>query len=187
MGIFYYIQRILRLIRLIVIKLRMGRKLYLASDLCKYNISFDTNIRITSNGKMYLDSFNTEKNVYLTARGGTLRVGNNCSFNRNNIIIAHKLIKIGRNTVFGPNICIYDHDHVFNENGKIPNKYNCSSVIIGNNVWVGAGVIILRGTQIGDNCIIGAGCVISGFIPSNSVVTSSVRNLKITPLRSDGF
>jgi acetyltransferase-like isoleucine patch superfamily enzyme len=44
-------------------------------------------------------------------------------------------------------------------------------VEIGDNSWVGANTIILRGTKIGKNCVVGAGCVISGEYPDNSIIT----------------
>ena len=48
--------------------------------------------------------------------------------------------------------------------------FKTSPVIIGNNVWIGANTVILRGTEIGDNCVIGAGCVIKGKYGANSVI-----------------
>ena len=42
-------------------------------------------------------------------------------------------------------------------------------ITIGNNVWIGAGAIILAGTTIGDNTVIGAGSVVKGDIPSGVV------------------
>ena len=44
---------------------------------------------------------------------------------------------------------------------------------IGNNVFIGMNAIILMGTQIGDNVIIGAGSVVNGTIPSNVVVAGN--------------
>ena len=44
---------------------------------------------------------------------------------------------------------------------------------IGKNVFIGMGSIILKGTQIGDNTVIGAGSVVSGVIPSNVVVAGN--------------
>lgn len=43
-------------------------------------------------------------------------------------------------------------------------------VKIGNNVWIGANTIILRGTEIGDNYVIGAGCVVKGKYNKGSVI-----------------
>ena len=54
--------------------------------------------------------------------------------------------------------------------GRHNEKKAVKDVYIGNNVFVGAGCVILPGTRIGDNCIIGAGTVCSGDIPENSVV-----------------
>ena len=45
-----------------------------------------------------------------------------------------------------------------------------SQIEIGENVWVGANTVILRGTKIGNNCVIGAGSVIKGIIPANSII-----------------
>lgn len=95
--------------------------------------------------------------------------------------IAHKNIFIGDNTSIGPNVCIYDHDHKFGEQGK-KQGFNSSEVIIEENVWIGAGTIILRGTHIGKNCVIGAGCVIKGEVPENSLVTQN-REVKIVKLK----
>lgn len=52
---------------------------------------------------------------------------------------------------------------------------------MGNNCWIGSNSILLKNTNIGDNCVIGAGCIISGTIPSNSLVTND-RSLKIEPI-----
>ena len=48
--------------------------------------------------------------------------------------------------------------------------YKSSPVKIGNNVWIGANAVILRGTVIGDNCVIGAGTVVKGTFESGSVI-----------------
>ena len=54
-------------------------------------------------------------------------------------------------------------------------------VQIWDNCWFGGNVIILRGTVVGDNCVIGAGTVLSGVIPPNSLVVQG-RQLQIKPL-----
>ena len=46
-------------------------------------------------------------------------------------------------------------------------------VEIGNNVFIGAGVIVLPNTRIGNNCIIGAGSVVSGDIPDDSIAVGN--------------
>lgn len=111
-------------------------------------------------------------NSYLQAEG-RLDIGNGTYFNRNCTVVCKQQISIGENCSIGPNVCIYDHDHAFGENGQISGEFKCADIVIGNNVWVGAGAIILRGTHIGDNCVIGAGSIISGNVSPNTLVTSS--------------
>ena len=57
----------------------------------------------------------------------------------------------------------------------IRNQKNCEKIdkfgkiIVGNNVFIGVNTIILPGVEIGDNCIIGAGAVVTKSIPANQV------------------
>jgi acetyltransferase-like isoleucine patch superfamily enzyme len=104
--------------------------------------------------------------------GGIVEIGSNATFNYNCMIVALKKIKIGKGVEFGPNVLVYDHDHDFRAQGGLKaNKYKYGDVEIGDNSWVGANTIILRGTKIGKNCVVGAGCVISGEYPDNSIIT----------------
>ena len=53
---------------------------------------------------------------------------------------------------------------------------------VGNNVWFGGNVVVLGGVSIGDNCVIGAGAVVTKDIPSDSVAAGNpcrvIKNLK---------
>ena len=103
-------------------------------------------------------------------KGAVCIIGSNTSVNSDNMIACHERITIGNNVQFSPNVQIYDHDHDFRVDGGIPEKeYQTAPVKIGNNVWVGANTVILRGTMIGDNCVIGAGSIVRGVVPDNSV------------------
>ena len=87
------------------------------------------------------------------------------------MIICHERITIDDNTIMGPGVCIYDHDHVFDsENGVQRNQYVTAPILIGKNCWIGADVVILRGSIIGDNCLIAAGSVVKGEVPNGSVI-----------------
>lgn len=98
-------------------------------------------------------------------------IGNNSSVNCNNMIACHERVVIGDGVQFSPNVQIYDHDHDFRaEGGLNAGKFRTSPVVIGNNVWIGANTVILRGTEIGDDSVIGAGCVIKGKYPAGCVV-----------------
>ena len=49
-------------------------------------------------------------------------------------------------------------------------KFKTAPITIGNNVWMGANALILRGTTIGDNTVVGGGTVVKGDFPANSVI-----------------
>ena len=86
------------------------------------------------------------------------------------MIVSHDRVFIDEGTIIAPHVYIYDHDHKI-ENGIVSrNTYNKKAVYIGKNVWIGANTVILRGTEIGDNCVIVAGCVIKGKYTAGSVI-----------------
>lgn len=135
-------------------------------------------------GKMYAGRhFSMNSNAYCAImNGGILTIGDNVSINRNAIIVCHNRISIGNGCAIAPNVLIYDHDHKFGSNG-IENGFRTAPVIIGDNCWIGAGVIILRGTTIGEGSVIGAGAVVHGEIPPHSLVKSN-RELNVIPMAS---
>ena len=103
--------------------------------------------------------------------GGQLSLGRMVGINRNSMIMCHDKVFIGDNTIMGPGVYIYDHDHVFDStSGVRRNEYLTAPITIGKNCWIGANTIILRGTTIGDNCLIAAGCVVKGNYPDGSIV-----------------
>lgn len=80
------------------------------------------------------------------------------------------LISIGNNVTLAPRVHILAHDA---STWQALGYTKIAPVKIGNNVFVGAGTIILPGVTIGDNTIIGAGSVVTRDIPSNSVAIGS--------------
>lgn len=122
-----------------------------------------------------LGEINIRRNCSICIREGAIvELGKGVFANEGCKIIARKNIKIGNNVQLGQNVMIFDHDHDFQTEGGIKSgKFRCSDVVIGDNVWIGANTIILRGTQIGNNCVIGAGSVIKGKYPNNMLIIQS--------------
>lgn len=136
-------------------------------------ISANTEISVDKGAKLEIGNrFNMRGSARIRVReNGKLLIGNSVSLNVNNMIACHESVEIGDDVQFSPNVQIYDHDHDYRAEGGVKaGKYKTSPVRIGNNVWIGANVVILRGTIIGDNCVIGAGAVVTGNIPCDSVV-----------------
>lgn len=115
--------------------------------------------------------------------GGEMVIGDRVIVNRNCILICRHNIRIGNHCSFGPNVCIYDHDHNYGKDGMKPG-YKYGDVVIEDHCWIGAGTIILRGSHIGEGSVIGAGCVIKGNIPPHSLVTME-RKLKIQEIDNE--
>ena len=132
--------------------------------------------------KISLNGVRLNNNVLLSvSEGGTISLGKHVGINVNTVIVAHEEITVGNNVSIGPNVCIYDHDYYFDSKGFRKNEFKTTPVHIGDNTWIGAGCIILRGSNIGSNCVIGAGVVVKGNIPDNTIVKAN-RNVTIEKL-----
>ena len=71
--------------------------------------------------------------------------------------------------MFGPCVKIFDNNHRFSREEGVSSDLTVGSVRIGDICWIASNVIILMGAEIGDNCVIGAGSVVTVDIPSNSL------------------
>lgn len=107
----------------------------------------------------------TEPGLSLSVNG-SLEIGDSCFFNSNCSITVMDKIKIGNNCNVANNVVIVDHDHDFRKDNKL---FVTAPVTIGNNVWIGANCVLLKGIQIGDNAVIAAGSVVRKSIPENTV------------------
>ena len=91
-------------------------------------------------------------------------INNSCSFN------CMERIEIGSGTMMGEGVRFYDHDHIYTAEKIEKWQWTTAPIRVGRDCWIGSNVTILKGVTIGDNTIIGAGCLIRNDIPANSVV-----------------
>lgn len=164
-------------------------------------ISYKQNIEITGLPKIEMNCrIRIDDGVLNISKGATIReggyislqdgakitIGQNVSINRNISIVSRLKVDIGNECIIGPNVTIYDHDHSFDYDGY-KEGYKKGEVVIEPHTWIGANVVILRGTRIGSNSIIGAGSIVSGIIPPHSLVVSN-RDLIVQKIenRRDG-
>lgn len=95
-------------------------------------------------------------------------------------ICATQTISIGSGTLIGANCTIIDSDFhpIISPNRRYQSSGKSSPVVIGKNVFIGTGCIILKGTQIGDNSVIAAGSVVAKKIPPNRLyINNQIKNL----------
>jgi len=109
---------------------------------------------------------------HITIEGGQVEIGENCFFNNYCSINSLKKVTIGDGTIFGSNCHIYDHNHRFSdlETSIKAQGYTLGETHIGKHCWFGTNVVVLKGVTIGDNCVIGAGVVVSEDVPEGTIV-----------------
>jgi acetyltransferase-like isoleucine patch superfamily enzyme len=167
------------MMRLIVCKLVCGRKLKLSSGKPLY-IGKGARVLLGEDSACELG-----EGVYLSRGcllqvnvGARLQIADNVFLNENVRIVANESVFIGSNTLFGPNVCIYDHDHVFNEQG-VSEELVSSPVVVGERCWVAANSLIVRGVSVADSVLIGGGSVVSRSLEESGVyVGAPAKRLK---------
>lgn len=108
--------------------------------------------------------------------GAVIRLGNHVGLN-GTAVTAKRRIEIGDDTMIAANVVIVDSD--FHVEWPPERRWTTNTsefdeeVIIGRNVWIGMNTIVLKGTRIGDNTIIGAGSVVRGHIPGNCLAAGN--------------
>ncbi len=101
-------------------------------------------------------------------------IGNHCLLNHNNILQAGKktgVIRLGDHVMVGPNVQMFAYNHCMDltDVPMIEQPYIDADIIIEDDVWIGAGATILGGAKISKGVVIGAGSVVTGELPSNSI------------------
>lgn len=136
-------------------------------------ISIGDNCRIGCSKRKYWAGTRTPTQLTALGEGASIVIGNGCILNGVSIF-AREGVEIGDGCIFATGIQILDGDQhevvSANHKGSIdrPRK-----ITIGRNVWVGLNAIILKGTEIGDNSVVGAGAVVRGKFPANCVIAGN--------------
>lgn len=120
-------------------------------------------------------SVNCRNNCFIyVGNNAELIIEDNVFFNNSCSVNCLESITIGKNTMFGEGVKIYDHNHSYEKNnGELNialNQYTKGKITIGANSWIGSNVVILKGVTIGDNVIIGANTVVHKSVPSNTIL-----------------
>ena len=105
--------------------------------------------------------------------GKFVKFGKHVYANFNLTLVDDTDIYIGDSVMLGPNVVLATAGHpVDPELRRLVYQFN-QPIHIGNNVWLGAGVIVLPGVTIGDNSVVGAGSVVTKDIPANVVAVGN--------------
>ena len=105
--------------------------------------------------------------------GYNISFGEGFFANYNCVILDVCRVVIGVNVLLGPCVQIYTALHPLDPAERALLLESGKPVVIGDNVWIGGGAIILPGVTIGKNSVIGAGCVVDRDIPENAVAAGN--------------
>lgn len=131
-------------------------------------IDSESVLDVTGNFRIYYGSdIAIYKNAKLQLGSGFINSG--CQIRCGESII------IGENVAIGRNFYVQDSDFhtIIDANGKI--KSNTAPVVIGDHVWIGANVTVLKGVHIGDGAVIGACSVITKDVSPGTIVVGNNR------------
>ena len=118
-----------------------------------------------------------QRTIIIAKRGGKIKIGENVGIS-GTTIYAWNSIEIGANTLIGANCKILDSDlHPIDAEDRAKKEYadyvKTAPVIIGKNCFIGCNTLILKGVNIGDNSVIGAGSVVTKSIPANVIAAGN--------------
>ncbi|MGB0938181.1 MAG: sugar O-acetyltransferase [Colwellia sp.] len=76
-------------------------------------------------------------------------------------------VVIGEDCFIGPNVQLLNVSHDMTPEKRLQKHNYADNILLGNNVWLGAGVIVLAGVRIGENTVVGAGSVVTKSLESD--------------------
>lgn len=113
------------------------------------------------------------RNCMLQAKNGPIRIGKRSSFGSNSVIVSMAGVDIGEAVLAAGNVYISAGAYRMDDLSKpIMDQaaYSNGPIVIGDNVWLGTGAVILDGVRIGKNAVVGAGAVVNKDVPENAIV-----------------
>jgi acetyltransferase-like isoleucine patch superfamily enzyme len=101
--------------------------------------------------------------------GLNIRVGRKVFINHGCTLNDIGGIDIGDEVMLGPNVSLLSSGHPV-EPAERTRRITAAPIVIGSNVWIGAGAIVLQGVTVGANSVIGAGAVVTSDVPASTLV-----------------
>lgn len=161
-----------------LLKIKYGKGLLLKGCPVIFNksgatIQLGDNVTVKSSFLSNLVGLYSRTIIVTRATGASITIGNNVGIS-GATIYARSSITIGDNANIGGNVKILDNDfhpiEIGARNADIKEKIGTRPIAIGRNCFIGCNALILKGTELGDDCVVGAGAVVCGKFPPNSVI-----------------
>lgn len=116
----------------------------------------------------------------LIGENAVLVIGDGTYINEHSRVQCRDEIRIGKDCAIAWGVNILDTDeHIICYPGQNESKSPYAPVNIGDHVWIGCNSIILKGSTIKDNCVVGAGSIVThSFGPNNLIIGNPARSIK---------
>lgn len=105
--------------------------------------------------------------------GYNIEIGDNFFANFNLVILDEAKVSFGNNVFIGPNCSFYTAIHPLDSERRNQGLEYAKPITVGDNVWFGGNVVVLPGVTIGNDCVIGAGSVVTKSVPAFTVVAGN--------------
>lgn len=131
------------------------------------------NCKIGASPKQYHAGMPFYTRLLCDGPNSSIIIGDNCRINGASIH-AESNVYIGDNCVIASGVSIMDSNgHVVYSTNRTIGRDAPRPINIGNNVWIGLNSVVLKGSIIGDNCVIAVGSVVKGTFPQNSLIAGN--------------
>ena len=110
---------------------------------------------------------------FLCSYGRHIHLGDRVYVNFGCTILDNAAVHIGHHTMIGPSVQIYTPAHPLEAEARIQGWEMAKAIVIGDEVWIGGGAILLPGVRIGSQAVVGAGAVVSRDVSPHSVVAGN--------------
>jgi acetyltransferase-like isoleucine patch superfamily enzyme len=152
------------------LELNMGKNVFIGDRVIVYQDKMGGVVQLGDRTHLYNDV------VIQTGSGGGVTIGINSHIHPRCQLSAYKSdIIVGNEVQVAPNCGFYPYDHGVAMGKPIQEQplHSKGPIVLGDDVWLGFGVIVLSGVHIGAGAVVGAGSVVSQDIPENGIATGS--------------
>ena len=146
--------------------LQLGANIFIGDRVVIYQSRDGGPVELADEVHLYSDI------IIETGEGGGVKIGAGTHIQPRCQLSAYKeSIEIGCRVEVAPNCAFYPYNHSFAAGAPIRNQSLRSKgrIVIGDDVWLGTGVVVLDGVRIGNGAVIGAGAVVTRDVPKNAV------------------
>lgn len=137
------------------------------------NPRVDLGVRMKNSGEIIIGNHCAIRDgAMLIPNKGLIKIGDNCSIGAYNILDGTGQLLIGDDVIIGAHVSVYSANHIFTDRFTSIRTQGLAlgTIVIKNNVWIGANSVILAGVEIGEGAIVAAGAVVTKNVEPFSIV-----------------